>query len=254
MVTSQWRLSMNVCDWKLFQMLDDISPNIRKAYRLLKIIRNEVFPREFKSRKLRSSFYFLMEQKYFLKESQVVSSHVLENIVLGEVERHPAHIYWAGSLLIERIVSCLSSIQKNRYKSILTGKYQEILLTDISDNLVNQKLCGYIQQAIDDVKEYFLSPNEFFLDSTVPHDSIYILSMRNGHHTSDLPVYIRKVYRRNNILANIAEIRKELEIGEADSVYFYQASKVDISHEPAFLNFVRSYGWQSNRNYFSNDE
>ena len=100
-VTSQWRLSMNVCDWKLFRMLDEISPNIRKAYRLLKVIRNEVCPREFKSRKLQYDFIFNLDHRYFLKESQLVSSHVLESIILEEVERCPENRYWIGRVFFK---------------------------------------------------------------------------------------------------------------------------------------------------------
>ena len=54
-VTTQWRVSLNVCDWKIFQLLDAKSPNVRKVYRLLKTIRDRICPSEIHLKKINTS-------------------------------------------------------------------------------------------------------------------------------------------------------------------------------------------------------
>ena len=109
-ITSNWMTSLSLYQWQLFQILDDISPNIRKLYRLLKIIRDLVLPKV-----LRVTQEGEINQGSF-KVSSVVSSYALEHVVLHELFKTRNQFslaavresVWTEQSLLSHLRSCLA--------------------------------------------------------------------------------------------------------------------------------------------------
>ena len=124
-VTSPWELSLNVCDYKIFQLLAEENQNICVLYRLLKVFRDVLFPQEIALTTPNEKF------DRTLKYKQLISSYQLESILLEEVEQHSGiPEKWDNNSLKDRLISCLTRIKKNRYRSLLTNEWDHILKID----------------------------------------------------------------------------------------------------------------------------
>ena len=91
----------NSFDQDLFRTCDMISPNIKSCFRILKYLRDMVFPYRFK-RKSGDTFYL----------ESAISSYKLKILLLKEVVKFPLVQDWSISTLHLRIKSLLSNLQK----------------------------------------------------------------------------------------------------------------------------------------------
>ena len=91
----------NSFDQDLFRTCDMISPNIKSCFRILKYLRDMIFPYRYK-RKSGDTFYL----------ESAISSYKLKILLLKEVVKFPSAQDWNISTLYLRIKSLLSNLQK----------------------------------------------------------------------------------------------------------------------------------------------
>ena len=92
----------NVFDSELFTVCDKISPNIKVTYRILKFIRDQLFP----------GWYCYINKHDTFIEKDHFSSFFLKQHLLEEVKMSPSSAYWEESKVHLRLSSILKSILK----------------------------------------------------------------------------------------------------------------------------------------------
>ena len=92
----------NAFDVQMFSICDKLSKNIRVSYRLLKFIRDSLFPYFFRQKIMRR------DNELHAKFEQSISSHVLKQVIFNEVEKFPNGHSWEERNLLERLESMLS--------------------------------------------------------------------------------------------------------------------------------------------------
>lgn len=100
----------NVFDNELFKVCDKISLNIKATYRILKFIRDQLFP----------GWYCYNNEHYTFIEKDHFSSFFLKQYLLEEVKMSPSSAYWEESKIHLRLSSVLKLILKRDGK--LPGK------------------------------------------------------------------------------------------------------------------------------------
>ena len=100
----------NVFDNELFKVCDKISPNIKATYRILKFIRDHLFP---------GWYCYINEHDTFIEKDHF-SSFFLKQHLLEEVKMSPSSAYWEESKIHLRLLSILKLILKRDGK--LPGK------------------------------------------------------------------------------------------------------------------------------------
>ena len=99
----------NSFDVQMFSVCDKISMNIRVSYRLLKFIRDSLFPYIFRQ-KIMST-----DSKFHDKHEQSISSHILKQVLFHEVETFPSGKSWDEKKLVERLVSMLTFLTRTGF-------------------------------------------------------------------------------------------------------------------------------------------
>ena len=116
MVVSNWKTSFNPTKPLIFSCLDDVSPNIRVSFHLLKYLR------EFLPRKLR----FTEESDGgSWNDGSLISSYILFNILLQEVLLYPTPADWTDELLVLRLSHMLKSLARWSYIDFYKGIREE---------------------------------------------------------------------------------------------------------------------------------
>lgn len=90
----------NVFDNELFKVCDKISPNIKSTYRILKFIRDQLFP---------VWYCYINEHDTFI-EKKHFSSFFLKQHLLEEVKTNPSSAYWEESKIHLRLSSILKLV------------------------------------------------------------------------------------------------------------------------------------------------
>ena len=92
----------NVFDNELFKVCDKISPNIKATYRILKFIRDQLFP---------GWYCYINEHDTFIEKDHF-SSFFLKQHLLEEVKMSPSSAHWEESKIHLRLSSILKLILK----------------------------------------------------------------------------------------------------------------------------------------------
>ncbi|XP_052068970.1 uncharacterized protein LOC127708168 [Mytilus californianus] len=106
-------VTTNLFDTYMFAICDYLSMNIRMCYRILKFIRDVLFPRHFRQR-----WYFSGEINDAF--DQGVSSHVLKHVLFSEVIKFPRKEHWNEGKICARISSmltCLTDANSDSFNS-----------------------------------------------------------------------------------------------------------------------------------------
>ena len=98
----------NMFDEDIFDLCDQISPNIKLTLRILKFIWYQLFPK---------NYYYLRECKAYMKKN-IFSSFILKHFVLKEVKSFPSSTDWEANKLRLRFLS----ISKNMYDVLETER------------------------------------------------------------------------------------------------------------------------------------
>ena len=122
----------NSFDQDLFRTCDMISPNIKSCFRILKYLRDMIFPYRYK-KKSGDAFYL----------ESAISSYKLKILLLKEVVKFPLVQAWSICTLHLRIKSLLSNLQKsikqfgfNTFFEGVADIKEEILLHKILKDLI----------------------------------------------------------------------------------------------------------------------
>ena len=266
-VTTKWPLSLNICDWKIFKMLDGISPNIRVVYRLLKIIRDRICPREYKRAKIqilehrRESLVpksvpvpsgeqprnilqgQTLDRKHItninLKDSQIISSYILENILLSEVEKHSSSEEWDQENLVNRLIGCIRCIQDNDYKRLLSGKHVELLSNDSALSDINMQLSERITKDL----SYVIKA----LSEEIPHGKLPSFAKKdvivlNINGKANRQQYM-KLYSEEKMhsASDVQAIIDDLGLSDLDSIYFIPLDGTGMNSMPWLVHVLHTY-------------
>ena len=109
-VISNWRVSFSCTKDNIWGLLDDISTNIRRVFRYMKVVRNLLYP------------YYVKYQPNCKKTEgvwqggQLVSSWTLFNMLLQKVKQNPKSGDWDDGQFRERLLETLESMLDESYE------------------------------------------------------------------------------------------------------------------------------------------
>lgn len=103
----------NLFDPYMFSICDSISISIKICYRILKFIRDVLFPHNFIEK-----WNVSVKSRYVLDQS--VFSHLLKHVLFNEVIKFPQKEHWNENKICARISSmltCLTNVKSDSYMS-----------------------------------------------------------------------------------------------------------------------------------------
>ena len=148
------RIDTNIFEKQLFDKCDDISPNIKLCFRLVKFICAHTFP-----------YYYMGKKCQFKKEElcyhkPVYSSFILKQLLYDEINKFPSSENWKSADICARLVSILKNfVSGHSFKELIAEHREKRKLTDISSGKLFQKvLTGLIEFFHNSGVKGFLNP------------------------------------------------------------------------------------------------
>ena len=168
-----FRVETNSFDEDLFTACDMISPNIKLCLRILKYLRDMIFPYRYKQKS---------KDKFYLEST--ISSYHLKELLLREVVKHQSINSWSNCDIHKRIKSILLELQKaiieegffsffESFVVILEGKLSEKILTDLICWMEND--CPKVNASVKCIEE---TETEIYIYGRV----LFKIKDRNGQH------------------------------------------------------------------------
>ena len=168
-----FRVKTNSFHENLFTACDMISPNIKLCLRILKYLRDMIFPYRYRRKS---------EDKFYL--ASTISSYQLKELLLREVVKYQSINSWSNCDIHERIKSILLELQKaiieegffsffETFVSIVEGELSEKILTDLICWMENY--CPKVNVSVKCVEE---TETEIYIYGRV----LLKIKDRNGQH------------------------------------------------------------------------
>ena len=124
------RPDTNIFDKQVFETCDQVSPNVRLCYRVLKFIRDYFFPSRVK---IATNDLTLRDVSYTTNN---FSYYLLKQVLFQEVIHFPLCKHWKNGSIISRIVSMLRELSKNFSIEDIFGRTSFWSFNDNSDGFL----------------------------------------------------------------------------------------------------------------------
>ena len=207
----EWQTTYNTCDKEVYKQLDAISPNIKHVVRTLKLIRDMVFMKVLRH----SSTALPPGDVYRGRQSELISSYTLQQLVWWEVESFPLTSDWDGSKLHLRLVSILEKLRdRNEMRSYYTGERQGLLCVPPNQRaLLKPWLDRDINMAMRCIRECVGDEEMVSDDIEQAEDDFVYLVLHSGMKVAE----INKI----ELMADPQRFRSTYVLGEYTNMYFY---------------------------------
>ena len=114
------RIDTNIFDKQLFDKCDDISPNIKLCFRLVKFICAHTFPYNYKGKKCQ----FKKEEVRYHKPEY--SSFILKQLLYKEVNKFPSREHWKNVDICTRLASILENfVSGHSINELIAGDFDK---------------------------------------------------------------------------------------------------------------------------------
>ena len=119
---SRWKLSFKFCDKFVLQAANERTDRcVKHTLRFLKLMRNILFPKIMK-RNIR-----MEDDVYTCNLSELVSSHVVAQVMFRELINHPQPYKWTGEHFLPRLMSILNALLLDNVECLYTRGMLHIL-------------------------------------------------------------------------------------------------------------------------------